>query len=211
MRPVNWPATLITVLILTGGGCAASNPPAGEPTPQVEPRPAQSADTVTRRGYTDADVAFMQDMIAHHEQALVMAALVPTRTERPDFPLMAERITLSQQTEIAQMKRWLEQRGEAVPPADAHMHAAGGHGRLMPGMLTDAELQQLAAARGAAFERRFLELMIRHHEGALQMVKELYATPASGREPELFILASHVDADQTAEIKRMRTLLATID
>lgn len=203
--------TLGVLAVFLAGGCAASTPlPApGEPTAPPA-RAGAASDTVAGRGYSAADVRFMQGMIGHHAQALVMTALVPDRTQRSDFHLMAERITLSQETEIAQMKRWLEERGEAVPSADAHEHAAMGHGQLMPGMLTDAELKQLAAARGVQFERMFLELMIKHHEGALQMVRELYATPAAGQEPELFMLASDVDADQTAEIRRMRSLLATI-
>jgi uncharacterized protein (DUF305 family) len=163
-----------------------------------------------RNGYTAADVRFMQGMIGHHRQALVMSALVPERTTRRDFALMAERITLSQESEIAQMQRWLQQRGEALPAEDAHVHAAMGHGELMPGMLTEAELTQLKNARGTEFERLFLQLMIKHHEGALHMVKQLYASPGAGQEPELFILASDVDADQTAEIRRMRALLAQL-
>lgn len=199
--------TLGVLAVILAAGCAAGTP---APAPATPARAGAAPDTVTRRGYTAADVRFMQGMIGHHAQALVMTALIPERTQRSDFHLMAERIALSQETEIAQMKRWLEERGEAVPSADAHVHAAMGHGQLMPGMLTDAELKQLEAARGGEFERLFLELMIKHHEGALQMVRELYATPAAGQEPELFMLASDVDADQTAEIRRMRSLLATI-
>jgi uncharacterized protein (DUF305 family) len=192
-------------------GCAPVSAPAGDatPTPVLQP-PTPAADTAARKGYSPADVRFMQGMIGHHAQALVMAALVPGRTERRDFHLMAERITLSQETEIAQMQSWLQQRGEAVPAKDAHVHAAMGHGELMPGMLTQAELTQLENARGPAFERLFLELMIKHHEGALQMVKQLYATPGAGQDAELFMLASDVDADQTAEIRRMRNLLSQL-
>lgn len=202
---------LIPVAVLGGAfmltACATNPEPA-----QQAPAPAAAApaDAKVRSGYTAADVRFMQGMIGHHRQALVMSALLPARTQRQDFRLMAERITLSQESEIAQMARWLETRGESVPAADAHVHAAMGHGELMPGMLTEAELTQLANARGTEFEKLFLQLMIKHHEGALYMVKQLYATPASGQEPELFMLASDVDADQTAEIKRMRTLLAQL-
>jgi uncharacterized protein (DUF305 family) len=194
---------------LTMAACTAAATPAPGPTPAAG-NPQLSADTVARNGYTAADVLFMQNMIGHHRQALVMAELVPLRTQRPDFQLLAERITLSQESEIEQMQRWLQQRGEAIPAPEAHAHAAMGHGTLMPGMLSDAELRQLSSARGTAFERLFLELMIKHHEGALQMVKDLYATPASGQEPELFILASDVDADQNAEIRRMQALLAQL-
>lgn len=199
-------------VLLLCAGCAAGGPPtAASPTPEASAHSAATAaDTVTRKGYTAADVHFMQGMIAHHGQALVMAALVAERTAREDFQVMAERIRLSQESEIAQMQRWLRTRGEAVPAADGHVHGDMGDGAMMPGMLTPAELMQLENARGAAFERLFLELMIKHHEGALQMVKQLLATPASGQEPELFILASGVDADQTAEIRRMRAMLAQL-
>ncbi len=191
----------IFLVTLLATACATA--PAQEPAPR-----AAAPDMTQRKGYTAADVEFMQGMIGHHAQALLMAEMVPERTERQDFHLMAERIRLSQETEIEQMSRWLSQRGEKVPEAGAHSHTAMGHGELMPGMLTEAELNRLRAASGAEFERLFLELMIKHHEGALQMVRELYATPGAGQEPELFILASDVDADQTAEIRRMRAMLA---
>lgn len=173
--------------------------------------PAQTPpDTVTRRGYTAADVAFMQGMIGHHAQALHMSSLTSTRSGREEFRLLGERIRLSQENEIARMQQWLQKRGEKVPPSDAHQHAAMGHGTLMPGMLTQAELAQLANARGVEFEKLFLQFMIKHHEGALEMVRQLFATPGSGQEPELFMLANDIDADQNAEIRRMRALLSTL-
>jgi uncharacterized protein (DUF305 family) len=204
------PIELTRVLAVALCAAACSSAPAPAQTPNPAPTPAAAADTATRKGYTAADVKFMQGMIGHHRQALVMSALVPTRTARRDFALMAERITLSQESEIAQMQRWLKQRGEAVPAEDAHVHAAMGHGEMMPGMLSEAELTQLKNARGVEFERLFLQLMIKHHEGALLMVKQLFGTPGSGQEPELFILAADVDADQNAEIKRMRTMLSQL-
>ena len=199
------PTKLMTIAALLAAG-ACSSAPVPQPSPATPIAGTAQADT-SHRGYTAADVAFMQGMIGHHAQALEMAALVKERTSREDFHLMAERIRVSQETEIEQMKRWLQRRGEQIPPADAHVHAAMGHGELMPGMLTEAEMNQLRNARDREFERLFLELMIKHHEGALQMVRDLYATPGSGQEPELFILASDVDADQTAEIRRMRMML----
>ena len=189
-------------IVLALSGCASAPDPA--------PQPAVAPASKVRNGYTEADVRFMQGMIGHHSQALAMSALVPARTQRQDLAVMAERITLSQESEIAQMQRWLETRGEPAPAADAHVHAAMGHGELMPGMLTEQEMNQLANARGVEFERLFLELMIKHHEGALQMVKTLYATPGSGHDPELYMLASDVDSGQTGEIKRMRALLAQL-
>ncbi len=159
--------------------------------------------------------------MGHHAQALVMTALVPTRSHRDDVRLVAERIELSQRDEIAMMTRWLESRRESVPPTGGqHDHAAmagmptgtsGGAaeapGMLMPGMLTPPELAQLAAASGRAFDQLFLTFMIRHHEGAIVMVARLFATNGAAQDPEIYRFASDVDADQRSEIARMRTLL----
>jgi uncharacterized protein (DUF305 family) len=134
---------------------------------------------------------------------------------------LAQRIEVSQHGEIASMQRWLRRRGEQVPdPLQAHdssmmrdmpgMHAvdaAGGSSAMpMPGMLTPEELAQLAATSGTDFDRLFLRDMIRHHEGALTMVAELFRTPGAGQDPELYSFAADVDADQRAEIRRMRAL-----
>ena len=181
--------------------------------------PAGTADSGRRR-YTDADVRFMRRMIGHHAQALAMTDLVPARTSRDDMRLLAQRIEVSQQHEIGLMRRWLRDRHEEVPSQDDNLehhgasadagHAAGRHEAPMPGMLTRQELAGLAGATGAAFDRLFLELMIRHHEGALTMVAELLATNGAGQETDVFRFASEVDADQRAEIARMRTLLGTL-
>ena len=158
--------------------------------------------------HTEADVRFVTGMIPHHAQALEMVALVPERAAREDVKLMAERIAVSQRDEIALMERWLRARGEPVPGADsAHAHHGGAHGP-MPGMLTPEEMQRLAAASGAEFDRLFLELMIRHHEGALAMVAELFGTPGGGQESAVYHIASEVEADQRMEIDRMRAMLA---
>jgi uncharacterized protein (DUF305 family) len=152
----------------------------------------------------------MQHMIGHHAQALEMTKLVPARTSREDLRLLAERIEVSQRDEIAQMRQWLAHRGEAPPAPDAHQHAAMGHGPSMPGMLTAAELEQLAAASGTGFERLFLEKMIRHHEGAITMVRRLFGTPGAAQETETYRFATEVEADQRAEIARMRALLSRL-
>lgn len=152
---------------------------------------------------TAADVEFVQMMIPHHEQALEMTALVPSRTTRDDLPLLAERIEVSQQDEIAQMRRWLGDSGEL---ADAHAGHSQEH--LMPGMLTPDEMAHLEDARGAEFDELFLQYMIRHHEGAVLMVEELLTGGEGGQEPQVFQLAQHIDADQRVEISRMKRLLA---
>jgi uncharacterized protein (DUF305 family) len=177
---------------------------------ETPPRsPPVQAGAAARPGHTAADVRFMQGMIAHHGQAVTMSALVPARTTRQEIRMLAERIDVSQQDEIAWMRTWLADRGEAVPAPDsghAH-HEAAGRPALMPGMLTEQQLAQLAAATGVEFERLFLSCMIRHHEGAITMVAQLFGTPGAGQEPWIFEFATDVDADQRAEIERMRAIL----
>jgi uncharacterized protein (DUF305 family) len=119
--------------------------------------------------------------------------------------LLARRIDVSQTDEIRMMQRWLEARGLEAPGVHAH-HAPGA--TLMPGMLTPDEMTRLAEARGAAFDRLFLELMIKHHEGALDMVKTLFSQAGAAQDADIFAFASDVEADQSAEIARMRSILA---
>jgi uncharacterized protein (DUF305 family) len=185
-----------------GGGPPIVQPGApGQPTRVIS---AEKATDLSGVRFTPADVRFMQGMIGHHSQALDMTALLPERTERDDMRMLARRIEVSQADEIQMMRRWLEARGQTVPGPHAH-HAPGAP--LMPGMLSADEMAQLAAARGAAFDRLFLASMIKHHEGALTMVKELYATPSAGQESDMYAFASDVNADQRMEIDRMRAML----
>jgi uncharacterized protein (DUF305 family) len=165
-----------------------------------------------RAGYRAEDVRFMQGMIAHHAQAVTMAVLVLSRSHRQDLRLLAQRIEVSQQDEIAMMRRWLTDRQEQVPrheDHDGHQQPSEAPMR-MPGMLTPEQMTRLTQATDTAFDRLFLEGMIQHHEGALTMVRELFAIAGAGQEPQLFAFASDVDADQRAEIRRMRALLAAL-
>ncbi len=157
-------------------------------------------------GYTDADVAFVQGMIHHHQQALEMIALVDERAGRSDLPLLATRMDVSQRDEITQLEAWLVERGEEVPDDHSHDDPA----ELMPGMLTAEQLAQLEGASGTDFDALFLQYMIGHHEGAVMMVEELLTAGFGGQEPEVFQLAQHVEADQQVEIARMRSLLAEL-
>ncbi|MCC7009507.1 MAG: DUF305 domain-containing protein [Acidobacteria bacterium] len=172
----------------------------GEPSRQV------SADAATAAiAPSPADVQFMQTMIAHHAQALEMTALARARTADDAFLSMIARIDTSQRDEIRTMNEWL--RANGAPASDPHAHH-GADPPLMPGMLTPAEMGRLAAARGAEFERLFLELMIKHHLGALVMVKELFGRPGGGSAPDVFSFAADVDGDQRMEIDRLRAMLA---
>ena len=176
----------------------------GEPTRVIT---ATEAADSSRLQPTATDVRFMQGMIGHHAQALEMTALLPSRTKRDDMRLLAQRIELSQADEIAMMQRWLRARAQSVPDPHAHHDHTGA---LMPGMLTPDEMRRLGAATGKEFDRLFLEFMIKHHDGALTMVNDLFATAGAGQEPEIFAFASDVDADQRIEIDRMSALLLEI-
>ena len=257
---------------LLAGGCAAGTGAAGTGAADPPEVPAaartiqpsapgeatrvlsvEDVATAVHPSHTRADVLFMQGMLHHHAQAMVMTGLAATHTVSPDIRLLARRIELSQEDEILLMARWLEERGEEVPelvlcfedmvagaedhagmdhagmdhgamdPASHASHAShaaqqvqgaqGGHeghadGDLpMHGMLTDAELMELASSRDRAFDRLFLQFMIRHHEGAVQMVNDLFASPGGGQEEDMFQFASHVEGDQNIEIRRMRGML----
>ncbi len=162
--------------------------------------------------HTAADAEFMRGMIGHHGQAVVMSRLVPDRSQFTPVRMLAERIDVSQKDEIALMRQWLLDRNEAVPDtgAAAHHHHGSGSSVPMAGMLTQEELDRLATLHGTEFDQLFLELMIRHHEGAITMVKALFGTPASGQETEIFRLAADIEADQRAEIQRMQILLKNL-
>ena len=169
--------------------------------------------------YTRADVEFMQGMIAHHGQAITMAALAPTNGAGADVRVLAARIDVAQRDEIAAMQQWLRRRRETVPdPMAAHsmaghdmpghdMSSMGGGAPLMAGMLSAEQMAQLRAAKGQEFDRLFLTFMIQHHEGAVTMVNKLFASHGAGQDTELWRLASDIEADQGSEIARMREML----
>lgn len=161
--------------------------------------------------FTEADTDFMTGMIGHHAQALVMANLAETRAASTLLQTLAARIHNSQEDEIATMQRWLADRGQAVPQihidgTELMVHGAD-HAMHMPGMLTPQQMSTLAAATGAAFDRLFLEYMIQHHQGAVSMVHDLFATDGAGNDEAVFKIASDVQVDQLTEIARMELML----
>lgn len=165
---------------------------------------AAASTDLSKVGFTPADAAFMQGMIGHHSQALDMVALIADRTSREDMKMLGKRIELSQQDEIQMMQDWLKVRGQTLPDPHAH-HQHGA--TLMPGMLTMEEMARLQAAKGVEFDRLFLEGMIKHHGGALVMVRDLFATPRAGQDGDIFAFASDVEADQQMEMDRMGAML----
>jgi len=186
----------------SSGGVPIVQPGApGEPSRAITPEEAADLSAIR---HTAADVAFMQGMIHHHAQALDMTALVADRSDSAQLEQLALRIELSQTDEIGMMQSWLEAVGETVPTAHDH-HQPGMP--LMPGMLSAEQMERLTAARGREFDRLFLESMVRHHQGALVMVDELYATPEAGQESNVAAFTAEVVADQGAEIARMNAMI----
>lgn len=152
--------------------------------------------------YTVADVEFMQGMIAHHAQAIYMSRMAEAHHASPRLIKLAQKIDQSQVAEIALMQDWLRRNGQAVPDTSSWrtMHMAG--------MLTDEQLKELDAAKGADFDRAYLEMMIQHHEGALQMVEDLMNTPLAGQDVDVGVFANDVVTVQTAEIGVMQRMLS---
>ncbi|MBK7905157.1 MAG: DUF305 domain-containing protein [Gemmatimonadetes bacterium] len=154
--------------------------------------------------FVEADVRFMQGMIAHHAQAIYMSRLAEAHRANPRLQRFAIKIDQSQTTEIHQMQGWLRANGQFVPDTSSY------HTVMMPGMLTPEQIAQLDGANGPDFDRAFLVLMIQHHEGALMMVKDLFATPRAGQDVDVSVFANDVVAVQTAEIGLMRQMISSI-
>jgi uncharacterized protein (DUF305 family) len=197
----------LALVAVAGASRVAAQPPRiiqpgapGEASREITVAEATDTSGVRHRA---ADVRFMQGMIGHHAQAVEMVGLVAARTTNEGLRRLALRIEVSQNDEMQMMRDWLTRRGEPLPDPHAH-HTAHGQ---MPGMLTAEQMSRLSAASGVTFDRLFLAGMIQHHEGALTMVKELFATPGGGQEPDLFDFASDVEADQAMEIARMGAML----
>lgn len=227
-------AGLVSVLAACGGARAT-------PAPAPAPAPAAAGDSLrvtaeaiararadsARLPWTEADARFMTMMIAHHAQAVTMSRMAPTHEASAQLRTLAERIINAQFDEIRLMRRWLLERERPAPDplgaAAGHAghagmdHGAMGHGTTMdhgagmPGMLTPEQLRQLDQARGREFDRLFLTFMIRHHEGAVQMVDELFATAGAAQDLLAFEIASDVQVDQRTEIARMRRMLVQLE
>lgn len=198
---------IVSRAVLVVGALLAATPGGAQAQAQVQTQPPSPR-------VAPADVEFMQSMIGHHAQALGMSALVSGRTESPALRALAERIVVSQQDEITIMQAWLRKQQQPVPSThDTNAHHAGHTDAQggMPGMLSPAQMDSLRAAQDRTFDTLFLRYMIQHHEGALRMVATLLASPRGAHDPQVFQFAADVDADQRAEIRRMRALLEQLD
>ncbi|MGI9626522.1 MAG: DUF305 domain-containing protein [Longimicrobiales bacterium] len=166
----------------------------------------------------EADVQFMTGMIGHHAQALVMSAHAPANGASHSVQTLAARIINAQKDEIANMQAWLRDRDQEVPEVDERGFVAGGHQMShgpdspmhMPGMLTDAQLEELSVAQGGDFDRLFLTYMIQHHNGAVTMVHTLFATDGAAQDDLVFKLASDIQVDQITEVERMELMLESL-
>ena len=162
---------------------------------------SEEAINIANTGFTKDDTVFMNHMIVHHEQALTLSRLAPNRTNTQEILDLAGRIDVSQEDEISFMQGWLEERNIEV-----HAHMSMHHMKMM-GMASDQDIAKLSNSKGMEFDELFLRLMIAHHEGALDMVKELKRQPGSAYDPLMFEFVSDLSNDQGVEIERMNTLL----
>jgi uncharacterized protein (DUF305 family)/polyhydroxyalkanoate synthesis regulator phasin len=174
----------------------------GQPTLNLD---AETAVAIANSAYIPADVSFMQGMIIHHHQALLMSRLATQRTNNKTLLDLANRIDVSQADEIAFMQTWLREREEIAPEPSKDHQEHSEHN--MAGMATPAQMIQLAASKSTDFDRLFLKLMIAHHDGAITMVEDLRDWPGSTYDPQLNEFASDVSNDQAVEIERMNGLL----
>src|ERR1043165_3289505 len=145
--------------------------------------------------YTKADVEFMQGMIAHHAQAIVMSRMARSHGANPQVLKLSNKIDQSQVPEIRIMQGWLQRYNQFAPDTSSW------HDMMMAGMLTTEQLKELDAAKGVAFDRAYLRLMIQHHAGALKMVQDLFNSPMAGQEVDVNVFANDVVTAQTAEIR----------
>jgi uncharacterized protein (DUF305 family) len=216
VTPARFRATSVALLLTLVLACASTGNP---PSPAASAAPASARDEHAGHDMggtppvtlpagsliTEADVRFMQMMIAHHAQAVHMTRMAEGAGASPRVLRLAQKIDLSQAGEIALMQDWLRGNGQFAPDTSSWRTMT------MPGMLSAAQLRELAAAKGTEFDRQFLTLMIKHHEGALQMVAELLATPRAAQDVDVNVLANEVEATQTAEIGLMWQMLAELD
>ncbi|GAB3836387.1 DUF305 domain-containing protein [Dactylosporangium cerinum] len=193
-------ATGALILALLAGGC-------GDHQTDHNTMGATATSTAAPKSgatFNAIDVRFATEMIPHHRQAIDMATAAQSKAVTPEVKALADKIAKAQEPEIATMSGWLTAWGEPVPSPGA-MHHDMGDMAQMPGMMTDREMQDLSKAAGKDFDTMFLQMMIKHHQGAVEMAK---TEQAQGQDPAARQLAAKIAADQTAEITEMQGLLA---
>jgi uncharacterized protein (DUF305 family) len=211
---IRFPAAVLSTAAIAAACASGNQGESRQPIPAATASAGVAASDTAAPLYTRADIEFMDGMIAHHAQALLMASWAESHGASPSILTLTSRITNAQKDEIVAMQKWLRDRHQPVPEPDPHgmMMDMGGmqHEMLMPGMLTDDQLKQLDAARSKEFDRLFLVFMIQHHKGAVTMVNNLFATNGAAQDITVYKMASDISADQTTEIERMQKMLAAM-
>ncbi len=215
----NYSISILVLAIFALSACQSTSSVTTTPQPQEDKSELEALywarQEQARQRFTKADVDFMTGMIAHHAQALIMSALAPTNGASPAVQTLTSRIINAQKDEINTMQQWLEDRGQPVPEVHIEglnlmIHGVDDHHAHMPGMLSQEQLEELAAAKDASFDRLFLTYMIQHHSGAITMVDELFSTDGAGQDELAFKLASDINVDQITEIARMELMLSEL-
>lgn len=184
----------IAIAAILASACGGSDATATVDEPGAAPPIAFTSDD----SFGQADVAFAQGMIPHHSQAIEMATLALDRSTNPAVVDLATRIQAAQDPEIEQMRDWLDRRGEAPMPEEMD----GMDHSSMTGMMTDAEMTALSGAAGPDFDALFVDLMVRHHEGAITMAENVLH---EGSDPAIRALAEAIIAAQAGEIAEMQS------
>ncbi|MBF6412109.1 DUF305 domain-containing protein [Nocardia cyriacigeorgica] len=187
----------VAAAALTVAGCSDDSTTATETTTSA----ATTTSASTRTDFNEADVTFLQMMYPHHAQAVDMAKMVPSRTQNPQLLALAAQVEAAQAPEMQQITTLLESFGKPAPSADEH----GGHGgHAMPGMMTPEQMTALENATGPEFDRQWMQMMIEHHIGAIDMANTVLA---DGVNPDTKALATSIVAAQQAEIDQMKQML----
>lgn len=196
----------VAAAALVAGGCSSdddSGGASGSDSSESTTTSADSSEIPSDAAFNQADVDFAQGMIPHHAQAIEMADMAIAQAESPEVIDLAERIRAAQDPEIEQLTTWLEDWGQDVPDREMSMDHDMGD-MSMAGMMTQDQMDGMAAASGAEFDQMFLDMMIVHHEGAVAMAEE---EVANGKyEPAIAMAQSIIDG-QSAEIDEMEQLL----
>lgn len=209
-----WRVIAALFLLLAGGAACSRRRVSADELKSIHQPTQEQRNLGIYQAYSDADIEFMTGMIPHHAQAVIMAGWAPSHGARNDVALLCERILVGQADEIHSMQTWLADRGQPVPDARStrmRMKMNGvEHDMLMPGMLTDEEMAELDKARGAEFDRLFLVGMIKHHQGAIDMVNALFKRYGAAQDNAIYKFASDVFADQSIEIAVMQKMLESV-
>jgi len=195
-------AALTATLVLSacGGSSTTTSPGTG-----MGQGPMMSGNApASAASFNDADVSFAQAMIPHHQQAVQMAALADGRAANAQVKDLAGKIKAAQQPEIDTMNAWLTAWGKPAPSTSMAASMPGMQNGAMPGMMSAADMATLTAAKGAAFDKQFLTMMISHHEGAITMAKQ---ETSQGSNADAKALAQKIITDQQAEITTTKGIL----